>query len=284
MQRFVTRLYDQTNQKDSEKIYVAPQLLPKKFPASEKQFWPKSGLFFKYEYDFLHQVFIQRIVVRAGKLAIPKNVWQQGIWFFWSNTHAIVQAVENEDGPGGYIQLQVSGPKEEELLRRLQKEFEDIHPKGFLSKNFVSLDGQKWVNLEDIKQGKIERKNELDLGLYKVFLDKETDEFPKKEKEVFKEKGIKELEPTPLQPLNLKKIISWRNQLAQNNMLSVIEDMQLYDISRNQAIIHSARFYDLQSKEHRGSLSEPERQQLQNKLIEAVLYTIDLVEMEISNR
>ncbi|MEO0585933.1 MAG: COR domain-containing protein, partial [Bacteroidota bacterium] len=74
------QLNDDYNRREEEPIYVAPQLLPPDAPISIHR--PKeSGLLFQYKYAYLHQVFIHRLIVRAGKLALADHVWQNGIQF-----------------------------------------------------------------------------------------------------------------------------------------------------------------------------------------------------------
>ncbi|MEL6698775.1 MAG: COR domain-containing protein, partial [Bacteroidota bacterium] len=223
------RLNDPDREKGEEKIYVAPQLLPPDAPISIHR--PKeSGLLFQYKYAYLHQVFIHRLIVRAGKLALADHVWQNGIQFYWGGTFVIVEAVQDIKGPGGYIQIQVSGDKEFELLKRLGNEFDRIHPQGMNYQNLVSLDGETWVDLKKIEDARKDPENVssilcedgkgVDPKEYGVFFG---------ERRI--EEGIKELEPQIPGKITLELITQWKNQILNNDVSKAIEDMKPYALN-----------------------------------------------------
>ncbi|MCB0840105.1 MAG: hypothetical protein KDE26_24170 [Bacteroidetes bacterium] len=283
-------------------LYIAPQLLPEKLPEARRQLWPSKGSFLSFKYEYLHQVFIHRLIVRAGKLSHPQNVWKRGIWFLWENTHALIQAQEDSLSPGGYIQLQVSGPKEEELLHRIRKEFDQIHPRSINHTCVVSLDGRGWINLEEINSA---RKNQLEefisskgakiiLKQYSIFFDDQKGIEDRKDigdkKDIVdkqdnraksKEGGIQDLEPTRHEPLSKELAEKWRKQVAKNQLESVLEAMLPYIISNDLAIQTSARYYELQTQIHSGTMAEADKELLKNKLTKSVLYMIKELENQI---
>ncbi|MEL6699851.1 MAG: COR domain-containing protein, partial [Bacteroidota bacterium] len=206
--------------REEEPIYVAPQLLPLEQPISIHP--PKHvGLLFRYEYSYLHQVFIHRLIVRAGKLAQVDHVWQNGIQFYWGGTFVIVEAVQDQKGPGGYIQIQVSGDREYELLERLRNEFGNIHPKGMQYRNIVSLDGDIWVDRKKLGDARKDKENvssilcEAGKGVnpeaYKAFFG---------EQKV--EEGIKDLKPETLAPITPQLIHNWKDQILDGDLKEVI--------------------------------------------------------------
>jgi len=152
-------LEEDRQNKREEALYVAPQLLPVEPPERQRKLWPPSGWFLRFQYPYLHQVFIQRFIVRAGKLADPAHVWRRGVWFVWEDTHALVRAERNEADAGGYIQLQTSGPQAVKLLQDIQKEFDHIHPRNLSYTLLASSDGQAWVTQESLRSA---RNNQLE--------------------------------------------------------------------------------------------------------------------------
>ncbi|MEO0584972.1 MAG: COR domain-containing protein, partial [Bacteroidota bacterium] len=221
------------DQREEEPIYVAPQLLPTEPPLSIHI--PKErGLLFRYKYSYLHQVFIHRLIVRVGKFALADHVWQNGIQFYWGGTFVLVEAAQDQNGPGGYIQIQVSGDKEFELFERLKNEFEDIHPKGMNYLNIVSIDGNIWVDLKKLEDARVG-------NVVSILCEAGTGINPEDYGAFFGEQkveeGIKDLELDVLAPITPQLIQQWKSMIIEGDLDEVITSLRPYAFQDNKLMI-----------------------------------------------
>ncbi|MEL7063989.1 MAG: COR domain-containing protein, partial [Bacteroidota bacterium] len=210
--------------KGEEAIFAIPHVLPSN-PIMPLRRPKENSLYFRYVYSYLHQVFIHRLIVRAGKLALADHVWQNGIQFYWGGTFVVVEAIQNHEGQGGSIQIQISGDKQFELLKRLQKEFEEIHPQRMNYRNIISLDGHTWVDLkklEDARKGDVtsilcEAGNGVTPQNYGVFFGEQKIEG-----------GVKDLEPEALAPISPQLIEKWKSMIIEGDLDEVISMLKPY--------------------------------------------------------
>ncbi|MEZ4826797.1 MAG: leucine-rich repeat domain-containing protein [Bacteroidia bacterium] len=277
---------DKPNEK-IEPIYVAPQLLPEKFSSSVQTFWQdkKDGLFIRFQYTYLHEVFIQRFIVRAGHLALPQHLWRRGIWFTWDHTHA--QIFAHYEGAaqnvGGYILIQVSGPRQAELLHLIRKEFTQIHPKELTYETSISLNGKTFISLVELEKCKLGNLNEIvaqdgskvnpsDFGDF--FYDPEkisghsgVGKNP--------EKGIKDLKadlaPALISPAQKRE---WK-MMAANGQLGDVLTILMDIVNSNDVLVLVNRNRQLKDRISRNTISEAERLVEENKIFEAVIGFID---------
>ncbi|MEO1382106.1 MAG: COR domain-containing protein, partial [Bacteroidota bacterium] len=241
------QLNDRYDQREEEPIYVAPQLLPFEAPLSVHR--PKeSGLLFQYKYAYLHQVFIHRLIVRAGKLALADHVWQNGIQFYWGGTFVIVEAVQDQKGPGGYIQIQVSGDREYELLERLRNEFGNIHPKGMQYRNIVSLDGDTWVDRKKLGDARKDKEN-----VSSILCEAGTGVNPEAYKAFFGEQkveeGLKDLKPEALAPITPQLIHNWKDKILDGDLDEVISTLRPYTYKDKNLMILSLEYNRFRGQE-----------------------------------
>ncbi|MFZ1234262.1 MAG: leucine-rich repeat protein [Thiofilum sp.] len=124
--------YPLNYQKD---LYIAPQLLN----AEQMPFiWDnKDNLRFRFQYKFMPEGIITRLIVRLNTILAcgiegKQLIWRKGAVFTERDCRALVQEEENRDGLK-IIDIAINGNVNERkyLLRRLRDEIQDIHHKWF---------------------------------------------------------------------------------------------------------------------------------------------------------
>jgi len=269
------RLNKDEHGKEVEPMYIAPQLLPESLSEDKQTLWPTGGLFVQYRYSYLHQVFIQRFIVRAGHLADPEQVWRSGTMFVWQKTQAVIQAQKKEkNDPGGYIQMQVSGPRDRELLERVQGEFKEIHPGEITHEVFVSVEGSCWVKLDDLQEAHKEQTEQVladnrewvAVADYAAFLEKREGELPG---------GVKELQADTLAPLTEEMKRGWKDTLTfdSDDIPVVLGEMTPY--AENKARLLSSNYYRLKRQYDDGQLVREQYQVDLNTLVGRIFEVID---------
>ena len=110
--------------KEADPLYIAPELLPDEQPAEVQAIWrgvQEESLYVRYEHPILHKGLITRFIVRAGHLADLKNMWRNGICIQYQSSIALVESLPARQA--GIIHIRVSGPRRDDLLERIRKEF-----------------------------------------------------------------------------------------------------------------------------------------------------------------
>ena len=119
----------------SEQTYIALQLLDTQQPNYE---WDtKNCLKFRFQYKFMPEGILTRLIVRLNALIEPGNderglVWRKGVIFNSDNCRAQVLEEENRDGLK-VIDIAVTGNQSQRkfLLRQIRNEVQSIHKKWF---------------------------------------------------------------------------------------------------------------------------------------------------------
>jgi Leucine-rich repeat (LRR) protein len=116
-------------------LYIAPQLLNAEKP--EFVWDSKDNLRFRFQYKFMPEGIITRLIVRLNAiLECGTNgrqlIWRKGAVFIAQNCRALVQEEENRDGLK-IIDIAINGHVNERkyLLRRIRDEIHGIHHKWF---------------------------------------------------------------------------------------------------------------------------------------------------------
>lgn len=116
-------------------LYIAPQLLNAEQP---KFTWDnKDNLRFRFQYKFMPEGIITRLIVRLNTMLAcgiegKQLIWCKGAVFTERNCRALVQEEENRDGLK-IIDIAINGNVNERkyLLRRIRDEIQNIHHKWF---------------------------------------------------------------------------------------------------------------------------------------------------------
>ena len=116
-------------------LYIAPQLLNAEQP---KFTWDnKDNLRFRFQYKFMPEGIITRLIVRLntileGGIEGKQLIWRKGAVFIESECRALVQEEENREGLK-IIDIAINGNVNERkyLLRRIRDEIQNIHHKWF---------------------------------------------------------------------------------------------------------------------------------------------------------
>lgn len=119
----------------SQQDFIAPQLLNAERP---KFSWDdKDNLRFRFQYKFMPEGIITRLIVRLNsKLARgiegKQLIWRKGAVFIERDCRALVQEEENRDGLK-IIDIAINGKVSERkyLLRQISNEIQEIHSKWF---------------------------------------------------------------------------------------------------------------------------------------------------------
>jgi internalin A len=263
-----------------EALYVAPQLLPETLPEKHRRLWPIGGLFLRFRYPYLHQVFIQRFIVRAGKLADPEHVWRRGLWFFWQETHALIQAQPHPEEASGYIQMQTSGSQASHLLQLIREEFDRIHPQHLQYTGLASLEGQAWVEWEALKAAR-------DKGLTELLAENGEIVDPQAFAAFFAEagrkegtpQGVQELVPSSLPSLSAAKIDQWKQMVTEGRLSEVIDQSRPYG-TRNDLLQLAYQLTDLKQRTRQGLLSEDNRSLQSNRIVSSILGYLDQLNVD----
>ncbi|MCV6636987.1 COR domain-containing protein [Candidatus Albibeggiatoa sp. nov. NOAA] len=120
---------------ESDDAYITPQLLPETAPIYD---WDsKENLNFRFQYKFMPEGILARLIVRLHDLILKQNdkqlVWRKGVVLTDNGCQA--QVIEDENNRNGLnvIDIAVCGnPNERKyLLRKIREEVREIHKKWF---------------------------------------------------------------------------------------------------------------------------------------------------------
>jgi hypothetical protein len=157
----------------AERQFIAPQLMPETPPASVEFFKDmnrQNGLYHvRYTHSFLHYGIIQSFIVRTQSLAQVKDIWRNGILLKEEGVYALVQAGKRE--------IQVAAPEAGlPLLEKVRNLLEELQ--GDRAEEMVSLNGEDYVHLQELKNSEYELIPTVDNGKmlptkdFAVFLDR----------------------------------------------------------------------------------------------------------------
>lgn len=157
----------------AERQFIAPQLMPGTPPPSVEFFNDvnrQNGLYYiRYTHSFLHYGIIQSFIVRTQALAQVKDIWRNGILLKEEGVYALVQAGKRE--------IQVAAPEAGlPLLEKVRNLLEELQ--GDRPEEMVSLNGQDYVRLQELKNSEYELIPTVDNGKmlptkdFAVFLDR----------------------------------------------------------------------------------------------------------------
>ena len=131
--------------------YLIPEYLPEEKSYAIAQHWQEEAdgdLRFRYWYLFFHSAFMMRFIARAGRLTKNYNyIWKRGIWITYQNTEALIEAFPRKS----CITIRIRGNAPHDLLKRINKEFQEIFydPKGV--KLSFGVQGDDWVDYNRLK-------------------------------------------------------------------------------------------------------------------------------------
>ena len=111
--------------------FIAPQLLPNVQP--EYVWDTEDCLQFRFQYTFMPEGIITRLIVRLHDVIVENQVWQKGVVF--QDRDCFAQVIEDKNNPDGLrvIDIQVTGPTHDKkyLLQKVRDEIEAIHTRWF---------------------------------------------------------------------------------------------------------------------------------------------------------
>ena len=278
----------QSNDKNKA-VYVAPQLLPEQRPDKVHTFWQNlsGGLTLRFDYEYLHEAFVHRFIVRAGHLAQPHHLWRRGIWFIWEQTSALIFAREHgeAESAGGFIQIQVRGPRQAELLHLIRKEFENIHPAEINHSTKIVLDAGTLLDFSELKKYRQNQLSEIlapdgssvdPKAFDDFFFDPEKIAAHSHKTAVEKEKSMRDLQPSP--PLLPDQKQAWKVRVGDGKGVEVLKELMSFS-DDNQVYLFHARYERLKKQTHDGTRNAEGLNQEENSLIAAILELINQIEI-----
>jgi internalin A len=146
-------------EKDPE--FIAPELLPDRDTVEDEIALRRAtadddqSVQLRGQYRFLHQGVTRRLTARIGRLFRTDGVyWQDGL-IFRSAEHRGVAQIEWRrklagDPARGEHLVQVWGSGRRELLNVLRTELRRLHEGELHVREFASVDGQQWIDLEKL--------------------------------------------------------------------------------------------------------------------------------------
>jgi GTPase SAR1 family protein len=121
--------------------YIVPMLLPEKEPSYK---WnPENNLHFRFQYPFMPEGIISRLIVRLNHMICNKLVWKKGAVFVNKN-NCKTEVISKKDPNTGLstIDIRVSGiilNDRKELLSLIRAEVEQIHKTAFEGINYDEM-------------------------------------------------------------------------------------------------------------------------------------------------
>ena len=104
----------------------------------------------RYRYPFLHQGVIQSFITRTYRFAEVKDIYKNGLIITVEGTKIIVEAIQDEgEGTQSGCILVTAPAAKMAVLRRIQKEFEDIHADREVEQQ-VCIGDYPWVKWETL--------------------------------------------------------------------------------------------------------------------------------------
>jgi signal recognition particle receptor subunit beta len=132
-----------------DKYYIAPQLLPE-IALNDESWTQTDNLNFRFQYAFMPEGILTRLIVRLHKLIEQDLVWRKGMILRDNGCQALIIEDENNRSGLDVIDIAVRGNLNERkyLLRKIREEIRAIHQKWF--KN-IKFDEMIPCNCDDCK-------------------------------------------------------------------------------------------------------------------------------------
>ncbi|MCP3932557.1 MAG: TIR domain-containing protein [Bacteroidetes bacterium] len=200
----------------TEGVYIAPQLLSKKFPQRvyQREEWKNPiDPAIKFKYKFLHHAIIERFIVRTGLMVREEDpaIWRNGIAIYdpVCSTDALVEAFPEKEE----IQVLTRGNNPYILLKKVIDELTDLHndydPEVFYStdggNHFVSKAEIEDKIQSDAKKVKDEDESYIELSPFLPFIEMEKKSFFSDRKVITSSTPFKTAETSTTHKKTLKK-------------------------------------------------------------------------------
>lgn len=137
----------------AQREYLAPQLLPDEAISNIEGYFPANqGLFYKFTHPFLHAAVIQQFIVRNVQYAynndLEANIKKNSVFLEIKGQKALVEAFPRKNE----LLVRIPQTEHQVVLDRVHQELKAIQRGHYGIQEWVAIDGEGYVLLEELKQ------------------------------------------------------------------------------------------------------------------------------------